>query len=270
MHTHCMLRWPGGKLKAVTLSYDDGQRYDRKMVEIMDKYGIKGTFNLNSYTDEKHIQPEEYNTLYKNHEIAIHGREHVSGSRISDDVFAYDIISNRKFLEEKTGKIIKGMAYANGTYDDRVVEALKSLGVKYSRTTKSTMNFELPENWLTLHPTCHHRNAEELIDNFLALDESSDYKWRMFTPKMLYIWGHSYEFERENNWDLLERICEKLGGRENLWYATNVEIYDYVKAFESLEFNLDMTYVYNPTATDIWFKTSVGNYFVKAGEAIKI
>ena len=42
------IRFPGFKLKAVTLSYDDGVRQDKRLISIMQKYGLKGTFNINA------------------------------------------------------------------------------------------------------------------------------------------------------------------------------------------------------------------------------
>lgn len=39
--------FPGGKAKALTMSYDDGKVQDRRLIDIFNKYGIKGTFNLN-------------------------------------------------------------------------------------------------------------------------------------------------------------------------------------------------------------------------------
>ena len=48
MKRSVLIRWPQGKLKALTLSYDDGRDHDRKMIEILDKAGIKCTFNLNN------------------------------------------------------------------------------------------------------------------------------------------------------------------------------------------------------------------------------
>ena len=42
---HC---FPGGKFKALTMSYDDGYMEDIRLIEIFNQYGIKGTFNLNS------------------------------------------------------------------------------------------------------------------------------------------------------------------------------------------------------------------------------
>ena len=56
--------FPGGKHKALTMSYDDGRTQDRRLIEIFNKYGIRGTFHLNSgLMDENHVQPEEVPAL---------------------------------------------------------------------------------------------------------------------------------------------------------------------------------------------------------------
>lgn len=44
-----------------------------------------------------------------------------------------------------------------------------------------------------------------LFDTFLK-DDSDE-------PKLMYIWGHSYEFGRNNNWGRIERFCESACGR---------------------------------------------------------
>ena len=36
-----------GKMKAVTLSYDDGVAQDIRLIELLDRYGLRATFNLN-------------------------------------------------------------------------------------------------------------------------------------------------------------------------------------------------------------------------------
>ena len=54
------MRFPGGKTRALTLSYDDGVEQDIRLIEIMKKNGLKGTFNVNSGL----YAPE--GTIYKN------------------------------------------------------------------------------------------------------------------------------------------------------------------------------------------------------------
>ena len=89
-------------------------------------------------------------------------------------------------------------------------------------------------------------------------------------PFLFYVWGHSYEFDRDDNWDMMEDFCKFIGGREDIWYATNGEIYDYVKAYDSLVFNVKNTKVYNPTLVDVWFNADSKNYLVKSGETLEI
>lgn len=260
------LRFPGFRLKALTLSYDDGTIHDRRLVSIMKKNGIKGTFNLNSnvlYRENPNKIPlQEAYELFKDAgcELAVHGVEHLSLADVPTAMQAREVLEDRVAMENVAGQIIRGMAYANGSLNDGVVNTLRTCGIAYSRTTHSTEKFALPTDWLRLDPTCHHSNARlfELLDQFLAYKvDPKQYYWR-FKPAMFYLWGHSYEFENNNDWQKIEQFCERAGGHDDIWYATNIEIYEYVEAYRSLVFSADGTLVYNPTATEVYI-----NYFGK-------
>src|SRR5699024_10822768 len=140
---------------------------------------------------------------------------------------------DRKTLESLCGYPVRGMSYPYGTYNDSVLNMLPSCGIVYSRTVHATNGFQLPSNFLEWHPTCHHRDALELAKPFL---ESLTMPWRVC---LFYIWGHSYEFDNDNNWDYMEEVCRMLGGREDIWYATNIEIYDYITTQRRLQFSAD-------------------------------
>ena len=275
------MRYPGFLDKALTLSYDDGVAQDIRLIEIMSKYGIRGTFNINSgcfakepVLDKGRMSHEQVLKLYSStdNEVAIHGYKHLSIADVDSAVAVRDVAEDRKNLENMFGKIIKGMAYANGSYNDKVVDILRECGVKYSRTTKSTEAFTLPDEWLTLHPTCHHNNPRlmELAKKFIEFSVG-DKTWRNY-PRMFYLWGHSYEFDNDENWNVIEEFCKYMGGRDDVWYATNGEIYDYIKAYESLEYSIDGSTVYNPTATDLYVISYVNGkeYVVHAGEKLNI
>ena len=45
--------YPGGLATAITFRYDDGQVYDRRLIEIFTQAGFQGTFPLISGTLEK-------------------------------------------------------------------------------------------------------------------------------------------------------------------------------------------------------------------------
>ena len=266
------LAFPGFKRKAVTLSYDDGVVEDERLVEIMRRHGIKGTFNINSKNlggaGGRCLPTEILKKVYGDDmEIAVHGYDHLPLAKVSPSLAMRDVVLDRETLEVTFDRMVRGMAYAYGSYSDEVVAMLKNAGIVYSRTTKSTYSFELPEEWLTLHPTCHHRDPKlfMLVEEFLK-DDAGNY-WRN-APKLFYLWGHSYEFPRDDNWDVIESFCKIIGERDDIWCATNMEIYEYVKAFESLVFSSDRKRIYNPTSTDVYLKGRCGNVLVKAGETV--
>ena len=193
-----------GKNKAFTLSYDDGVESDRKLLDIINYYGLKCTFNLNSgiigtndtWQCNKHLAPAEL-----------------------DEEQMYDEFKLDKMKLEKVFKETPvGMAYAYGCYNDKVVEYLKSIGIEYARTVEDSLNFNLQDDLMRFKPTCHHKNDRvfELIDEFL---EKPDDK-----PQLFYLWGHSYEFDAEEDWTRLEQICEKISGYDNIFYGTNSEV----------------------------------------------
>lgn len=251
------MRFPGGRDKALTLSYDDGVYQDKRLMEIIDRYGIKCTFNINTgcfgetdAVDKGRLSKKQALELYKDsgHEVAVHAKTHPFLDELPLPIAIDEVLEDRKNLEEMFGTIVRGMAYPFGNYGEGVIEGLKNIGIAYSRTTASTNNFSIPKDWLRLPATCHHKNPQlmNLCDQFLEPE-------RHKRPKLFYLWGHSYEFDNDNNWDVIERFCEKLGGRDDIWYATNIDIYDYIKAYRNLIFSVGTRKVYNPSAITVWF-----------------
>jgi peptidoglycan/xylan/chitin deacetylase (PgdA/CDA1 family) len=209
----------------------------------------------------------EAQNLYKNsgHEIAVHGYKHLHLDRLFPTAVLEEILEDRKNLEQQYGVITRGMAYAYGNYNNEVVDAISKCGICYSRTTRSTGNFSFPENWLALNPTCHHGNPKlmELADKFVNT------KARNISDNwMFYVWGHSYEFDNSNNWEVIENFAEYVSNKEDVWYATNIEIYDYIKAYEGLKVSVDQKTVYNPSVIDVWFAVGKNIYCVKGGETL--
>jgi hypothetical protein len=273
------LRFPLGLSRALTLSYDDGVEQDMKLIGILQKHGLKCTFNLNSgaYSPEgtvfkpgtihRRMSKSMVTQTYKGSgmETAIHGLTHPSFVGMPPAMMAYEILTDKINLENQFGTIVKGAAYPYGSYDSEVINTLKSCGIGYCRTVCSTHNFYLPQNWLTLNPTCHHNDPElmDLLNRFISGDNGRE-------AHMFYLWGHSYEFEENNNWELIEKFAEKAGGNKDIWYATNGEIYDYVQDFNRLVWSADGRQVFNPNYRDIWFSLDYKLYSIKPGEKMNI
>jgi hypothetical protein len=258
-------RFPGGVHKALTLSYDDGRIHDRRLVDMMNRYGLKGTFHLNSgyFGREGYITADETAELFQGHEISVHTVDHPFLEQSPPEQIANTILEDRKALEALAGYPVKGMSYPYGTYNDRVVAMLPALGIEYARTTASHGKFDMPNDLLRWHPTCHHKQMLDLMDSFLTQP-------RHTKMKLFYIWGHSYEFENNRNWELIDRLGERLGGRDDIWYATNAEIAAYMKAIERLCFSADCRIIHNPSAVSVWVSADGDALEIPAGQTIRI
>ena len=267
--------FPGGRFRAFTMSYDDGVEQDIRLISIMKKNAVKGTFNLNSglYAADGTVYPQGQvhrrmtrEMCLKTYdpavcEVAVHGFEHLYWTQLPEGKRTLEIIKDRESLENDFGRIVRGAAYPYGWYDGACVESLKNAGLVYCRTVVSTHSFRLPENWLTLHPTCHHKDSalNDLADRFISLKNPGE-------TALFYLWGHSYEFEGNNNWPLIEDFLAKIGGIADVWYATNIEIYDYVQAFRQLQFSADGAIVHNPSAIPVWLWDGRIAHMLASGE----
>jgi peptidoglycan/xylan/chitin deacetylase (PgdA/CDA1 family) len=276
--------FPEGKTKALLLSYDDGTIHDRKLVQLMNKYHLIGTFHLNSnklgtdvYFD--YLNKEEIKDLYKGHEVSVHTANHPNLPDISKiDVF-YEIAEDRKELERLVGYPVRGMAYPFGNTNDDVVAIIDDLGIEYARTVGDTYNFEIPKDFLRWQPTIHQfakaywepnqpeKDKKELeafykvITDFLATNELA----------VMDIWGHSWEMGLDQKkWDETENFFKLLANNITIHYTKQIDLVDYINAFRNLKFSVDKSSVTNTSSINIWIKMNDTIYTVKAGSSMKL
>lgn len=222
--------------KILTFSYDDAVTQDIRFIKILDKYGLKATFNINSSllgnkndvncfgktVSHIKVNKEDVRSIYKNHEVAVHTLTHPNLTNLSEAEITEQVEGDRLCLSELVGYEVFGMAYPCGgvNNDDRVADIIKNnTSVKFSRTITSTYSFGLPENVYRLNPTIHHlkepEKLNELAESFVNLEACE--------PALFYIWGHSYEFDANDTWCFFEKFCKKISGRKDILYLTNSE-----------------------------------------------
>ena len=223
-----------GKKKAITFSYDDGVTQDIRLIDLFNKYGLKGTFNINSgylgqsgeliregvHVRHDKVAPDMLRGIYEGHEVATHSVTHPDLTKLSDEAIIREIEDDRIKLSELVGYDVVGHAYPFGTYNRRVADILDTrTGVKYARTVVSTHNFDIQTDLQLFNPTVyHHREMDELFrlgEEFLNLKTDE--------PKLFYIWGHAYEFDIHNDWKRFEEFLEMISHREDIFYGTNAE-----------------------------------------------
>ena len=225
------------KKKALTFSFDDGVVQDIRMIELMNKYGLKGTFNLNSmYVSNKGIMhthgvrlchykvgKEDVKDVYAGHEVAVHTLTHPNLTECDTDEIIRQVEQDRLNLSELAGYEVVGMAYPCGgvNNDDRVAQIIReNTGVKYSRTIAGNASFDLQDNLYRFNPTVHYVEFDKLMDlgeRFVELKADK--------PQIFYIWGHSYEMDLAGDyWVKLEDFFKLISNRDDIFYGTNKEI----------------------------------------------
>lgn len=222
--------WTEKYKKAVTFSYDDGVEQDLRLLSIFNKYNLKATFNINTglnYDNSAWMYKElevrrlnlwEHVKDYEGHEIAVHTITHPHLELLENELVDKEILEDKLKIKEWFGAEPVGMAYPYGTYNDYVLKKLPEYGIKYSRGVESSYNFDEQDNLLEFKPTCHHRDERlfELAEKFIAMKPDK--------PQIFYVWGHSYEFEGDHNWDRFEEFCRLISGRDDIFYGTNEDV----------------------------------------------
>lgn len=224
-----------GKMKALTFSYDDATAQDVRLIEIFDKYGLKCTFNLNSALlgltelngarlKSPTAKPEDVKYIYRDHEVAAHTLTHPLLTRIEDDnEIIRQVEEDRLRLSELCGYEVVGFAYPCGgqNHDDRVADLIRqNTGVKYCRTIISSHSFDRQEDLYKFKPTVYH-HAE--FDKMIELGEKF-LEMKAEEAQIMYVWGHGFEFDDDNNWDRFEEFCKMMSGHSDIFYGTNREV----------------------------------------------
>ena len=226
------------KKKAVTFSYDDGVTQDIHLIQMMNRYGLKGTFNLNSellglsgsLTREGQriahykIDPKDVRSVYEGHEVAVHTLTHPNLTDLTQAEIIRQVETDRQNLSALAGYEVVGMAYPCGgvNNDDRVAEVIKNhTGVRYCRTIADTHSFAPQKNLYRFNPTVYHimdfDRLMELGRRFVELKTDE--------PAILYVWGHAYEMDyRPDGWARLDEFFRLISGRDDIFYGTNKEV----------------------------------------------
>ena len=271
--------FPQGKTKALILSFDDGRTEDRQLIKLMNQYGLKGTFHLNSNKlgTNGYLTKAEIKQLFAGHEVSVHSANHPALSALSKIDVVYEVVEDRKALERLVGYPVRGMAYPFGNTNDAVVDAISGLGIEYARTVGDSYNFEIPIDFLRWYPTIHlfgktkyipndtENDKRELgifyktINNFLETKELA----------VLDVWGHSWEMgTNQNKWTETENFFKMVANNSNIHYTKQIDLVDYIHAFRNLKFSVDKNLVYNPSALTVFFKLNKITYSVLAGKTL--
>lgn len=261
-----LVTYPQWKLKALSFSYDDGNIADRRLVTIFNKNGMKGTFHIPSSwlktKPKNRVTEKELAALYAGHEISGHGANHKSMAKLKLAELQKEIDTEIRQWQKITGKHITGYAYPFGSYSPTVISEMKKRNLIYARTVgRRGANFSLPHDFMRWSAQGHHRNNIDLLaDKYLAYNPRK--------MSILLIWGHSYEFPKHNNWQVIENFCKKMANKKDIYYATMGEIASYVIAGRALKISPDGKKLENPSKEKIYFLYKGKKLTLDAGKTL--
>lgn len=293
-HSHVFMRFPDGREKALTFSFDDGVAEDIWLVELLENNGMKGTFNINAglctYDDvdyeklswsyfpvkdiQKRIKRDELLRIFSKSsmEIACHGYTHAQLNLLDSASIIRELIFDRTELERLFKRNIRGFAYPMGVTNDLVISHLKQCGFMYARLAGPTYSFNIPDDPYKLMPSCHYLDDKvyTLAENFIS-KKVSDGVFDFNTNSMLmYIWGHGYEMRSVDDFNKVERLVKLFLGRDDIWYPTSIEFFEYKKAFDDLVFGVEREFVKNIACIPVWIYVNGKTVMVPPGETIDI
>ena len=213
-------------MKYFIFSIDDGTVYDQKVIEIFNRYHIKGTFNLNSglndfvwYLNEMPIvrlNLRDNADLYKGHEVASHSLTHPHLTMCPGEIIVKEVGEDITNLRDIFNRDITTFAFPFEDSDERCVDIIKHLhNIKCIRHSQIDQSFKFPEDLYHIKITSLDVNeAVALVDKFIENEEA----------ELFVFVSHAYDFEVNQTYDKLEELCQKVTSNDDIKVITMSEL----------------------------------------------
>ena len=273
------LLFTGGKTKAFVFSTDDGPVQDRRLVALLNKYHLKGTFHLNSnkLNTPNYLKKEELKNLFKGHEVSVHSMNHPGLSGLPPAEIRSEIFGDKLALEKISGRSVRGMAYPFGNYSDEVVEIAKASGMEYARVVDETRNFSLPNDFLRWKPSTHQfgkayyeaKNPENDQKELASFNNLTADFLRSDTLALYTVWGHSWELgDSDAKWNDLDTCFKQISANKAVISLTMIEVVDYLKAYAQVS-KTDNS-ISNPSAITLFVSIAGKTYKIRPKSSLKL
>ena len=229
-------RFPNGKTKVFNVTYDDGVLQDVRFVALLNKYNLKGTFNLNSglmerefeWTHEsgkviKRLSKEKAVSLYQGHEIASHTLTHPYMHDLSQREILHELQADKANLEKLFGREVKGFAMPFDYYSERIENCVRQCGFSYARISQESRSFAPQTDYFNWKATVFHTapELEQLSRQFIETDQEL---------AIFQIVGHSYDLDVEELWDRIENIFRMIAAHKEIPPMTTIEIVEHLRS----------------------------------------
>lgn len=230
-------------MKFITTSWDDGYPSDFRLAELMNKYGIQGTFYIPKYNKAWEVMTEDQIVeMSKHFEVGGHTINHVKMNRVSEELFEREILGCYNWLTDLLGEEPQTFCFPWGKFNRPAIEYGFKTGFKLLRTTE-LLNPLFDENQMVLPTTLqvvHHstftyfkhmlkrfkfRSMGLYIKSGMRSDLLTllDYYLKYIDENggCLHLWGHTWELDMHDLWDELEEMFKVVSNLDGFQYVPN-------------------------------------------------
>lgn len=265
--------YPEGKRKAFNISYDDGVIQDIRFVSLLNKYGLKGTFNLNyglmrsGFTWEhecgmtvRRIPEDQVVAVYQGHEIASHSYSHPYFDNAAETEILKELGSDKFFLERLFGREVAGYATPFYYFSDLMADCVRHCGFEYARISEESNDYSVPQDFYRWRGSKFHwdEDLKDFVRGFLETEQEL---------ALCQLVGHSYDLDVMNLWDIMEQICRWVGENSDVWAATNLELVRYLRNMKLAR--ITDSEIINESSTELWFAVDGRTMKLLPGERIR-
>ncbi|WP_436525451.1 polysaccharide deacetylase family protein [Actinoplanes sp. HUAS TT8] len=227
----------------VTTSWDDGHRLDPKLADLLDRYGVVGTFYIAprniEFAPGDHLVPQGIRDLAQRHEVGGHTLSHQRLPLISAAEAANEIRDGKDEVEQILGAPISTFCYPRGEYNAEHVGMVKEAGFGLARTVRRhSLGVGDPFEAVTTVNAYAHRVDVPQVLRMADLNPFTAGKlflnWDDFAMAwfdkcvreggVYHLWGHSWEVEARGDWARLERVLQYISHRPGVEYVANAAL----------------------------------------------
>ena len=218
-------------MKYFIFSIDDGTVFDKDVLDIFKKYGIKATFNVNSglfpfiwFNQGIPIERFDLNIkkyLYEGHEIASHSLTHPHLTECPGEVIAKEVGEDVLNLDKIFGTTIKTFAFPFSDWDERCINIIKHIhNLKVIRLSDIDTSFRFPKDLYHVKIT-----SMEIYDALVKFDD-----FIIDKEAQLFVFvSHGYDFYMTHSYKQLELLCQKVKKEKDIEIITMSELTKIIK-----------------------------------------
>ena len=205
-------------MKIVSLSFDDGTIYDARFTELLNKYGLKATLNLNSglkdfvwYYEKKPVKRldlKKSKEIYSGHEVASHSLTHPYFSSLTKEEIKSQVNKDIENLTDIFGEIAGFACPFHDKTEDNIQTVRNCTNLQYIRDSFLSDDY-LPKDR-------YHIPINALYDDEDIYTKLQNFNENKLENSLFVIAGHSYEFEMKTDWYKIEKLLSYLKNNKNI------------------------------------------------------